>query len=109
MKNFLKMFTIIIMAFFLLAVGFYYTLTNVSQLLAAGKPYLKCQWLPTGLQIKTGKWCETINIRPPFKVWYKSHIWVIQSPKATITVNTKPKLRIQWKKNARRKEIPVKW
>jgi hypothetical protein len=98
MKNFFKMFFIIVMAFFLLGAGFYITISNVSRLIAAGKPRWQCHWGTTGLQVKTGKWCETINLQLPFQVRRQAHNWIIHGRDFHITVNTRPKLRIQWKK-----------
>jgi hypothetical protein len=100
MKHFLKMFLIMIMAFFLLVAGVYFSLANVSKLLAAGKPNMQCQWLASELQIKTGKWCETVNLPAPFEVRRQTHIWTIHSCDFTLTVTTKPKLRILWKKTS---------
>ncbi len=97
-KNFLKMFFILIMAAFLCGAGFYLTLLNTSKLLAAGEPNLQCCWLSSGLQIKTAKWRETIILPTPVHIRNHSGKWLIYSRHFALTVNTKP-LQIQWRKS----------
>ncbi len=98
MKNFLKMFFIMVMAVFLCGAGFYLTLLNTSKLLAAGKPNLQCRWLGSGLQIQTAQWRETILLPTPVHIRNHSGKWLIYNRNFALTVNTKP-LQIQWEKN----------
>ena len=99
MKNFLKMFFIIIMAVFLFGAGFYLTIMNLSQLLAAGKPNMQLRWLTSGLQIQTARWRETIDLPSPLHIRSQSGKWMIYNRDFALTVNTKPKLQIFWKKS----------
>jgi hypothetical protein len=99
MKSILKMFLILMMAFFLLGAGLYITLINMGQLLAAGKPEMQYRRLTSGLQIKMGKWHETIVLPAPVQITRRAYQWKIYSRDFTFTVNTKPKFRVLWKKS----------
>jgi hypothetical protein len=99
MKNFLKMFLTLIVAVFILGAGLYVTLANVSFLLAKGKPHWECRWVASGLLIKTGIWSEVIDLRPPLQVTHQAELWILRSQGLTITVNTKPKFRVLWKRS----------
>jgi hypothetical protein len=106
LKNFLKMAFVAVMAVFLFGAGFYLTIANTSQLLAAGKPNMQCRWLSSGLQIKTAKWCETLDLPSPVHVRNQSGKWLIYNRNFALTVNTKP-LQIHWEKTdaGRKKEL----
>lgn len=99
MKNFLKMFFIVIMAVFLCGAGVYLVLANMSQLLAAGKPNMQLRWFTSGLQIKTARWCETIGLPLPVHIRSQAGKWMLYNHNFALTVIGKPKLQILWKKS----------
>jgi hypothetical protein len=106
LKIFLKIFLMLILAALLLGAGYYLVIANISRLLAAGKPEWQCRWIASGLLIKTGKWSEVVDLRPPLKVIHQADVWIFHAENLTLTVNTEPKLRIQWQKSlSRRRSI----
>lgn len=99
MEIFFKFLFILILAVLILGAGFYITLTNVSHLMSTDNPHWQFKWLASGLLIRTGNWREVVDLRPPLKITRQANEWIFRSPNLTILVNTKPKLRIQWKKS----------
>jgi hypothetical protein len=96
MKNSFKIFLMIGLAVLLLAAGFYVTLANVSQLLAAGKPQWQCRWSSSNLVIQTGKWREKISLQPPLQVTRQAGFWIVHRFGDIIAVTAKSKLRFLW-------------
>lgn len=99
MKTLIRIFLILILGFFLLGAGFYITLNNIGRLLTTTKPQWQFRRLASGLLIKTGNWQEKVDLRPPLQVTRRANYLILHSHDLTITVNTKPNLRIKWKKN----------
>ncbi len=98
MKNLLKIFITLVMAAFLLGAGYFLVLSNLSYLLATGKPNFQIRNISSGLLIKTGDWVEKVNLATPIKVFRKNGALIFQSQRVVFTVSTKPKFRIYWKK-----------
>ena len=104
MKNFLKMFLVIIFGAFFCGAGFYLTMVNMSRLLAAGKPNLQCNWLGSGFQIKAARWCEVVDLPSPVRIKRRAGTWMVYNRDFTLMVSTKPNFRMQWKKPSEWKE-----
>lgn len=103
MKNFLKMFFALVLAIFLLGIGYYLVFTNLSYLLATDKPKLQCCWKNSGITLRTGAWIEMIALRAPFRITRETGKLVFGNKNMIITVTTSPKFRIQWKKSLLRR------
>jgi hypothetical protein len=98
MKIFGKFLAVIIFILFFLGAGLYFVLNNLGSMLAEDHTGLKCRWVSTGVEIKTGGRVENIQLKFPLNIRHRAGRWEIKSALHTITVFTFPRIRIKWQK-----------
>lgn len=67
-------------------------------MLAADHTGLKCRWVSTGVEIKTGDRVENIQVKLPVNIRRSAGQWEIKSDHHTITIFTLPRIYIKWQK-----------
>jgi hypothetical protein len=95
MKTLGKLFAITIIALILLGSGLYLVLNNLGVMLTEEHSGLKCRVVSSGVEIKTGRWAERVQVKFPVQMKHTRGKWEFRSGNRIITIYTAPTLKIK--------------
>ena len=109
MRTLGKFFLVLVWSVLLLSLGYYLVLNNLNSILATGQAGVHCRFTGEGLLLQSGPWVEALSLKPRFKFRNQIGNWVISGDYGTITIMTKPKLQVIWKKPVFRRKSFLQW